>query len=102
MDPIQIIIQVLLALVVASVGFIVKGLSNDIKKFSQDIVDIVEKLNILRIDMVKDFALKDDLIPIKQRMSELLSLADMTLLRAQVQKLGTDVSALQANIGKLK
>lgn len=97
MDPaVQLVIQILLAVVVAAVGFIVKGLAGDIKDFTRNLEQVGREISSLRVEMVKDFALKDDLIPIRNRIAELLSREEMTMLRTKVEKISTDVSTLMA------
>lgn len=96
MDAVQIIIQVLLAVVIAAVGFIVKRLSDDIKSFTENLKDVATKITELEVEMIRQFVLKEELVPIKNRIAELLSREDMIMLRQQVNKLAENVTALMA------
>lgn len=96
-DPtMQIIIELMLGAIIAAVGFIVRRLSGDIEKFTDSLAEVAKKITEVEVEMIKQFVLKEELIPIKNRMSELLSRDDMALLRAQVQKMANDVTALMA------
>lgn len=102
MDAVQIIIQVLLAVVIAAVGFIVKRLSDDIKSFTENLKDVATKITELEVEMIRQFVLKEELVPIKNRIAELLSREDMIMLRQQVNKLAENVTALMARAELLR
>lgn len=95
MDPLlQIVIEVMLGVLVTAVGFIVRRLSSDIEKFTTSLADVAKKISEVELEMIKLFVLKEELVPIKNRLFELPSREDMTLLRAQVQKMAGEVTAL--------
>lgn len=86
----------MLAAVIGAVGLIVKGLSHNIEKFTINLEDVGKRIAEVEVEMIKDFALKEELVPIRARIAELLSREDMALLRSQIQQIATDVSTLMA------
>jgi hypothetical protein len=102
LEPLQIIFQILLAVVIAAVGFIVRRLSSDIKDFTENLKDVAKKITELEVEMIRQFVLKEELVPIKNRIAELLSREDMSLLRQQVNKLTENVTALMARAELLR
>jgi hypothetical protein len=102
LEPLQIIFQILLAVVIAAVGFIVRRLSSDIKDFTENLKDVAKKITELEVEMIRQFVLKEELIPIKNRIAELLSREDMIMLRQQVNKLAENVTALMARAELLR
>lgn len=97
MDPtLQLVIQLLIVIVIGAVGLIVKNLSGDIKEFTKNLTAVATKITDLEVEMIKNFVLKEELIPIKNRVAELLSREDMAALRAQVKQIAEDVTTLMA------
>lgn len=85
-EPLSLIFQVLLAVVIGSVGYIVKQLSDKVERFSDNLEKLAQVLSDLRVEMQKDFVSKDEYSMIRQRFHDMANNVSALMAQAELNR----------------